>query len=82
MTNFFSERATSKQLWKLNDLAATRCYLVTEIVSQGGESHLGSIKATIDIPMPLMKDSAGKFIEQEIKTITLLQEMKLLLETD
>jgi len=82
MNNFFYERATSKQLWKLNDLAATRCQLVTQIVAGGGESHLGSMKATINIPMPLTKEQVSTFIQQEMKTITLLQEMKDLLETD
>lgn len=82
MDNFFYERATSKQLWKLNDLAATRCQLVTQIVAGGGESHLGAMKATINIPMPLTKEQVSTFIQQEMKTITLLQEMKDLLEAD
>lgn len=69
-------RATSKQLWKLNDLAFKRAMLVLEIEDMGGNIDISS---TLHIPMPLLKKSANELIQIELEKIDLLTEMKQLL---
>ena len=76
MTDHFSNRATSKQLWKLNDLAYQRAILVNSIESLGGEVD---IPPMLSIPMPLFKEAANNLIKVEIEKIGLLEEMKQLL---
>lgn len=65
------ELATSKQLWKLNDLANKRFDLIT-VAQLYGNPPVDEIMT--DIPMPLSKKAASGLIANLIQNVDLLEQ--------
>ena len=68
------EYATSKQLWKIHDIAKQRSRIAIEI----NESNFtDDIDLLTRVPFPLTKDAASDFIKLMIKETETLTELLL-----
>lgn len=68
------EYATSKQLWKIHDIAKQRSRIAIEI----NESNFtDEIDLLTRVPFPLTKDAASDFIKLMLKEIETLTELLL-----